>query len=240
MGRSGQRPPPRTDVPPSCGSSTTDPRPAQRSTLPTCGSAGGGDTVVAVPESPRLPWRAVALATVLALAAATATYVLLTDDDQPQVEAGATAGTIELTPEDEVPASGEPTFLTFEGQEVPLSNLQGTPTVVNFFSSTCTPCITEMPAFEEVYQELGGEQVAFLGLAVADRAEDAMALVEQTGVTYPTAQDPETAVFTELGGSVLPTTVLLDADGEVVATHHGELDADELRAFLADELGVPS
>ena len=40
-----------------------------------------GDTVVAVPESPRLPWRAVALSTALALAAATATYVVLSDDD---------------------------------------------------------------------------------------------------------------------------------------------------------------
>jgi thiol-disulfide isomerase/thioredoxin len=123
---------------------------------------------------------------------------------------------------------------------VPLSELQGTPTLVNFFSSTCTPCITEMPALEEVYQELGGDQLAFLGLAVADRAEPAQELVEATGVTYPTAQDPENAVFDALGGVVLPTTVLLDASGEVVATRHGELDADELRTFLADELGVSS
>lgn len=240
MGWLGQRPPTRTDVPPSHESSTTDPQPAPRSILPTCGLHRRGDTVVAVPESPRLPGRAVALATVLALAAATATYVLLADDDQAPGGADVTVGTIELTPEDELPARGEATFVTFDGQEVPLSNLQGAPTVVNFFSSTCTPCITEMPAFEEVYQELGGEQVAFVGLAVADRVDDALALVERTGVTYPTAQDPETAVFTELGGSVLPTTVLLDADGAIVATHHGELDADELRAFLADELGVTS
>ena len=51
---------------------------------------------------------------------------------------------------------------------------------MNFFASTCTPCITEMPAFEEVYQELQGSgQVAFLGLAVADRTDDALALVER-------------------------------------------------------------
>ena len=36
-------------------------------------------------------------------------------------------------------------------------------------------------------------------------------------------------MITALGGTVLPTTVLLDADGKVVATHTGELDADELR-----------
>jgi thiol-disulfide isomerase/thioredoxin len=173
--------------------------------------------------------------------AATATYVVLAArvDDGSGTSAGP-AGTLPLTPEGEAPPSDEVTFLTFEGQEVPLSNVRGTPTVVNFFSSTCTPCITEMPALEEVYQDLGGEQLGFLGLAVADRADAALALVADTGVTYPTAQDPENAVFTALGGTVLPTTVLLDADGEIVATHHGELDADELRGFIADELGVSS
>ena len=182
--------------------------------------------------SPRLPWRLVAASTVLALCAATATYVVLDDsgdDDTP-------AGTIELTPDGEVGVDGV-AFTTFDGAEVALSTLRGGPTLVNFFASTCVPCVTEMPAFEEVYQELGDE-VAFLGLAVADRPEDALDLVERTGVTYPTAQDPDSAVITALGGSVLPTTVLLDADGEIVATHNGELDADELRALLADELGI--
>ena len=104
---------------------------------------------------------------------------------------------------------------------------------MNFFSSTCTPCITEMPAFEEVYQELGGEPLAFLGLAVTDRADDALALVEQTGVTYPTAQDPDAAVITRWAAACCPTTVLLGADGEILATHHGEMDADELRALIS-------
>ena len=181
--------------------------------------------------SPRLPWRLVAASTVLALCAATATYVVLDDgdDDTP-------TGTIELTPDGEVGLDGV-AFTTFDGAEVALSTLRGGPTLVNFFASTCVPCVTEMPAFEEVFQEVGDE-VAFLGLAVADRPEDALALVERTGVTYPTAQDPDSSVLTALGGSVLPTTVLLDADGEIVATHNGELGADELRALLADELGI--
>lgn len=200
----------------------------------TCGADRCGDTVIRVPESPPRPWRAVALSTVLALGAAVATYAVLADDDETTRPAA-----LELTPEGDVPTPDEATFTTFAGDEVALSSLRGTPTVVNFFSSTCVPCITEMPAFEEVFQEVGSD-VAFLGLAVADRADDAQALVDRTGVTYRTAQDLDASVISALGGTVLPTTVLLDADGEVVATHTGELDADELRALLADELGVTS
>jgi hypothetical protein len=73
-----------------------------------------------------------------------------------------------------------------------------------------------------------------------DRPEDALDLVERTGVTYQTAQDKDASVITALGGTVLPTTVLLDADGKIVAVHNGELDAGELRNLLADELGIES
>src|SRR3546814_18889673 len=91
-----------------------------------------------------------------------------------------------------------------------------------------------MPACEEVYQE-GGEEVAFLGLAVADRTDDARDLVERTGVTYPTALDQQGEVIDGLGGTMLPTTVLLDADGETITSNSGALDADELRQRLAEQ-----
>jgi len=191
-----------------------------------------GDTVVGVSDPRRLPWRVVAMSTLLALGAAVATYVVLADDPEPTASAA-----LELTPEGDLPTFDEASFTTFDGETVALTSLLGSPTVVNFFSSSCTPCIKEMPAFEQVFQQ-AGSQVAFLGLAVNDRPEDAQALVAQTGVTYPTAQDPDNSVINVLGGTVLPTTVLLDADGQVVATRSGELSADELRALLADRFGI--
>jgi thiol-disulfide isomerase/thioredoxin len=189
-----------------------------------------------VPQSPRLPWRIIVVSTVLASLAALATYVVLDggDDDTPT-----TASAVELVPDEDLPTFDEAIYTTFDGEEVPLRSLRGTPTVINFFASDCVPCITEMPAFEEVHQQVGdGGEVAFLGLAVADRAEDALELVEDTGVTYPTAQDRDASVITILGGTVLPTTVLLDADGNVASTHAGELSANELRAALVSDLGV--
>ena len=226
MGGLGQRPPPP--------SATTDPQPCPAVEPTTCGRPGTSSTVIAVPASARLPWHLVAMSTVLALAAAVGAYMILDgDDDAPE----STNPTLELTPEEDLPAAEDVTFTTFDDEEVALASLRGRPLVVNFFASTCVPCITEMPAFEAVFQDVGGE-VSFLGLAVADRADDAQALVERTGVTYPTAQDRDSTVINALGGTVLPTTVLLDADGEIVARRFGEIDADELRALLADELGI--
>lgn len=179
----------------------------------------------------RLPLRLIALSTVLALAAATGTYVVLSDDGTPASTSN--PGAVALTPEDPQGV----TFTTYDGDIVALSELRGTPLLVNFFASTCVPCITEMPDLEAVYQDVAS-QMGFLGLALQDRPEDAQSLVQRTGVTYRTALDKDASAITALGGTALPTTVLLDADGNIVAVHTGQIDAAGLRALLADKLGI--
>jgi thiol-disulfide isomerase/thioredoxin len=191
-----------------------------------------------VPESPRLRWRTVAFSTLLALLAAAATVVLLSDGGDDDGDTTDDTTPVTLVPEDEVPTFDEATYTTFDGETIPLTSVRGTPTVVNFWASSCTPCLTEMPAFEKVYEDVDPDEIAFLGLAVADRTDDALEMRDQTGVTYPTAEDKDASVITLFGGTILPTTVLLDAEGTVVAEHSGVLTEAELRTFIADELGV--
>jgi thiol-disulfide isomerase/thioredoxin len=112
----------------------------------------------------------------------------------------------------------------------------GTPVVLNFWSSTCAPCLNEMPALQQVSKELDGD-VTFVGVDVTDTEEAGKKMVERTGVTYRNARDPRSEIFATFGGIALPRTVLIDADGTVAATHSGELTADELRSLL-DENGL--
>jgi thiol-disulfide isomerase/thioredoxin len=113
------------------------------------------------------------------------------------------------------------------------------PLVLNLFASWCQPCIEEMPAFERVHQDLGSE-VDFAGLAVANPPEDALGIVERTGVTYPTFGDAADAASELFGVVKLPTTVFIQADGTVTDVHTGELTEDELRAAIDSQLGVTS
>ena len=57
------------------------------------------------------------------------------------------------------------------------------------------------------------------GAAAQDTPAAARRVVERTGVTYELAVDPDGAMFTAFGGFGMPTTVLVDADGRVVAQH---------------------
>jgi thiol-disulfide isomerase/thioredoxin len=117
--------------------------------------------------------------------------------------------------------------------------LDGKPVVVNLFASWCAPCIEEMPDFEKVHQDLG-EEVTITGLAVRNPPDDALAIVEQTGVTYPTfadEADQASGLFTVVN---MPTTIFLDGDGTVVDVHTGELSESELRAAIDESFGVGS
>lgn len=122
-------------------------------------------------------------------------------------------------------------FQTLDGRPSGFDRYQGQPLVVNFFASTCAPCIAEMPAFESVHQS-HGTQVAFVGLAVNDGVRQARGIVEETGVTYDIGLEPGDDLIIELGGYGLPTTVFVSRDGQVLETHTGALT----RADLVDKL----
>jgi thiol-disulfide isomerase/thioredoxin len=107
----------------------------------------------------------------------------------------------------------------------------GTPVVLNFWSSTCVPCLNEMPAFEEVRARFA-DDVTIVGIDVADTEEAGQAMVERTGVRYRNARDPRSQIFSVFGGIALPRTVVIGGDGIVLDTHTGELDAEELTDLL--------
>lgn len=127
-------------------------------------------------------------------------------------------------------------FQYFDGRQGNLADFAGRPLVVNFWASWCPACAAEMPDFERVHARVG-DQVAFLGLAMqeTDRAA-AESLVEETGVTYPLGLDPDGSIFNRFGGIAMPTTVFVDGEGTVVATHPGALFAEDLGEIIQDQL----
>ena len=190
----------------------------------------------------RLPLSAIAAATALALVAALGVLALLDDGDTDGAAAGdGTTEGYELTPAGDLPGSvAEVRLGSLEGgADRSLGELLGArPVVVNFFGSWCAPCVEEMPAFERVHQALG-ERVGIVGMSNRERSPaDALAIIESTGVTYPTFDDPDASALTYFGGLGMPTTVFIDTAGNVVDVHTGPLTEAELRGKITDLFGV--
>ena len=129
------------------------------------------------------------------------------------------------------------TFDLFEGGTGTVADYEGTPLVVNFFASWCPPCVREMPEFQEVFERLEG-RVAFLGLSQDQSPQDALNLVETTGVTYDVGWDLDLEVYRATGSIAMPTTAFVSASGQLVDTFAGVLDTDSLAELIEDALDV--
>jgi peroxiredoxin len=147
-------------------------------------------------------------------------------------------------PADRIPVatdvSGEPLpdieTEALDGDAVPLRSLTGEPLVLNFWYSTCLPCRKEMPAFQQVHEELG-PRVRLIGINPLDGAERAQDFADEVGVTYELLRDPDGRATAGLGVARFPTTVFVAADGTVLDAEPGELSADELRTRIEELYG---
>jgi thiol-disulfide isomerase/thioredoxin len=144
-----------------------------------------------------------------------------------------------LTPTDDrgaAPTEAGP-VLGEDGVEASLTDLRGQPVVVNFWGSWCGPCRTEQPELNDVAEQFDGE-VAFLGVNVTDPVPNATAYQREFDVPYESIHDPAgsfAARFGGIGPSVMPSTLLIDAEGRVAARIFGSTTGTEL-TVLKDRL----
>jgi thiol-disulfide isomerase/thioredoxin len=113
-----------------------------------------------------------------------------------------------------------------EGQ-LSLADYRGQAVVVNFWGSWCGPCVDEMPDLQRVHASLG-DDVAFVGVNVRDQRDNALELVEQTGVTYDLATDTDGALVRVLGVTTFPTTLIVLPDGSIADASYTALSPERL------------
>lgn len=121
--------------------------------------------------------------------------------------------------------------------EIAVRDYVGQPLVVNFWASWCAPCVEEMPAIQQVADELAG-RVTVLGINTQDSAAKAREFAADLGITFELARDPTGSYFAAVGGFGWPTTLLVDDDGVIRYRHTGPLDANQLRDLLETHLAV--
>ncbi len=124
--------------------------------------------------------------------------------------------------------------------------LKGTVTVLNFWYTTCGPCVSELPEFERVRQSYG-DQIKM----VAIHAPLAPGENVQEFIDYPNkdkqdswsdwgiifAQDElDIDCYTMLGGTTsYPMTVIVNAEGYISSVWHGEIKGEENLRSLIDK-----
>ncbi len=101
-------------------------------------------------------------------------------------------------------------------------------TLVNAFTTWCSPCVNEMPELEELYQEMKDQGVGVVGMVLDSVSEDgtpddsivqkAQLLKEKTGVTYPLLIPDKGFLNGRISGlQSFPESFFVDKDGNIVS-----------------------
>jgi len=123
-------------------------------------------------------------------------------------------------------------------------------TLVNIFTTWCTPCVAEMPELEKLYQQMKDQGVNVVGFVldvlnekgeiVQEDLERAQELVERTGVTYPVLLPDSTYLNGRLTGiEAFPETFFVDKNGNVVGgTYSGSGGLEDWLEVVEQELAA--
>ena len=131
------------------------------------------------------------------------------------------------------------TLTTIDGETLCLGNCLGDkPVLVVFWSYFCFPCQKEIPGLQQVYEELGPDQLSVISVSLDGPSYEnkLRPFLAENGITFPTAYDRLTEEFFEVaekyGVVGTPTTFLLDARGRVRFIHLGRLDPEVLKGLV--------
>ncbi len=128
-------------------------------------------------------------------------------------------------------------MLTDLAREAPISTdaLRGTALVINFWATWCAPCRHEMPSLERLSRRLAG-RVRVIGVTVDHDLNLAREFMRARRLTFPIyAEGAERQLQSALSVRTLPETVLVSAEGTIVARVAGARDWDSAEGMQVIE-----
>jgi peroxiredoxin len=143
---------------------------------------------------------------------------------------------LELIRPQRVRAARDFAVQTPDGRSLKLADFRGKVVFVNFWATWCPPCKEEMPSMERLYRRF--KERGFVVVAVSVDAEGASVVgpfVQETKLTYPVGLDPKMALANDYGVRALPSSFLVDRQGNVTALAIGPREWDSRAAHAVIE-----
>jgi thiol-disulfide isomerase/thioredoxin len=120
-----------------------------------------------------------------------------------------------------------------------LQSYRGKPLVINVWASWCGPCRAEMGSLDRLAQRYAG-QFNVIGISTDDYRNLASDFLHGARIAFPNYIDHALELENMLGADRIPLTLLIDANGRVLARHYGskQWDSPQNAALVARTLRV--
>ncbi|MCW5734802.1 MAG: TlpA family protein disulfide reductase [Enhydrobacter sp.] len=133
-------------------------------------------------------------------------------------------------------------FTDAEDKPVSLASYKGKTVLLNFWATWCAPCVKEMPSLDRLQAEMGKERFVVLPLSLdgPSRPKVAPFYADKKLANLGIYFDKGKKVLGALDVSVLPTSILIDAQGRELGRLEGEADWDKPEAVTLVKAAMAS
>jgi peroxiredoxin len=136
------------------------------------------------------------------------------------------------------PAMPQVTFTNLKGDKLTTQDLRGKVVMVNFWATSCSTCIAEMPRMIETYNKYNKQGLEFVAVAMSyDPPNYVVNYAETRQLPFHVALDVQGRLAQAFGDVKLtPTTYVIDKQGNVLKRYVGEPSFTELHGLLEKAL----
>jgi peroxiredoxin len=132
----------------------------------------------------------------------------------------------------------EVTFISLAGQKISTHSLRGKVVMVNFWATSCTTCVKEMPQMVDTYNKFKGQGLEFVAVAMKyDPPNYVVNFTETRKLPFIVALDSGGDIAKAFDDVTLtPTTYVIGKDGKVLKRYVGAPDFAALHLLLQQAL----
>jgi peroxiredoxin len=132
------------------------------------------------------------------------------------------------------------TFTSLNGEKITSQSLRGKVVMVNFWATSCTTCVREMPQMVDTYNKYKDKGLEFVAVAMSyDAPNYVVNFAETRKLPFKVAFDAQGHVAKSFGDVTLtPTTFVIGKDGKVIKRYVGEPEFASLHQLLEKALAA--
>lgn len=126
----------------------------------------------------------------------------------------------------------DPSFKTLDGHTRKLSTLRGQIVVINFWATWCGPCQEELPRLSQIAASYAGKPVRFVFISIDEpkNRNKIPAALAKLHVSFDSWIGADADTMGTFGlGDIVPSTLVIDENGEPVARVMGEAKEGDVR-----------
>jgi len=124
------------------------------------------------------------------------------------------------------------------GDRIHLSELKGHAVILDFWATWCEPCQVVAPILDRISRKHQDRGLVVVGVNTSDQPGLAPVFAKKKGLSYPIVYDQGEEVARRYGVSNLPTLVVINAEGRVVAIRTGLEDESSIEDLVSQALGT--